>query len=387
MIVSQLHLAILRYHNAVVSNLPQDVAGAGKFDLARQIVRWHYQWVVIHDFLATIVGEEVVNDILVTEGQESSSTDREVDDFAVMGGRNQTSPQPQAVKRPKVNLKFFEWRNQPFIPVEFSVAAYRFGHSMVRGDYFLNGEQDEELPIFAPDKHDTGMTWQTAMNQEGDEENGDGPKDLRGFGRRPKGFEIDWTLFFDFPGRSEGGYTTGDDGLQASRLIDTNLAHGLADLPDSVVGRGALLRALAERNLVRGRALDLPSGQAVARTMGLPEQLVLQPGDFDFRRRSPDGTPSEYDDPVLAKFKTQTPLWYYILREAKVMCGGRKLGPVGGRLVAEVFIGLLSGDPLSYLNLQPNWKPQPNQFGADSSGEFSIAHLLDFVRRNDPRIL
>ena len=75
-----------------------------------------------------------------------------------------------------------------------------------------------------------------------------------------------------------------------------------------------------------------------------------------------------------------TPLWYYILKEAEVFCHGRTLGPVGGRIVAEVFIGLLLADPTCFLNIYPNWKPEAGKFGCEEEGEFSMADLITFVR-------
>jgi hypothetical protein len=51
------------------------------------------------------------------------------------------------------------------------------------------------------------------------------------------------------------------------------------------------------------------------------------------------------------------PLWFYILREAELEAGGGHLGPVGGRIVAEVLIGVVAADPESYLALDPDWTP------------------------------
>jgi hypothetical protein len=56
-------------------------------------------------------------------------------------------------------------------------------------------------------------------------------------------------------------------------------------------------------------------------------------------------------------FDRSTPLWFYILKESEVVADGKRLGPVGGRIVAEVFIGILEGDRLSYLRQEPDWTP------------------------------
>src|SRR5262249_45742858 len=151
----------------------------------------------------------------------------------------------------KADLKFYDYRNQPFIPVEFSGAAYRFGHSMVRAEYELNATA-QDIPIFGEKGHD-----------------------LRGFQKRPSGREIEWFRFFEFPESEEKP--------QPSRQIDSRLAPGLGLLPDSVTGplpNDSILKSLAVRNLLRGVALGLPSGQAVARAMGIPDEFVLHADDL-----------------------------------------------------------------------------------------------------------
>ena len=65
----------------------------------------------------------------------------------------------------------------------------------------------------------------------------------------------------------------------------------------------------------------------------------------------------------------QTPLWYYILREAEVLGirkfrGGECLGPLGSRIVAEVLLGVMNADPNHYLNADPTWSPLTVVFGA-----------------------
>jgi hypothetical protein len=102
--------------------------------------------------------------------------------------------------------------------------------------------------------------------------------------------------------------------------------------------------------------------------MGIPEELILTGNELAL----PPG--------LVDRFGEHTPLWYYILREAEVLAGGRKLGPIGGRIVAEVILGLLHGDPFSFLNMSPNWTPTRNRFGADADGNFTIPDLLRFAR-------
>lgn len=317
LIVSQLTLGFLKYHNRVADTL-QGVTEENRFDNIRRIVRWHYQWAVIHDFLARLVGKEVILDILRTEP------------FKIPSDRG-----PKVGTTMRVVLHFFRWKYRPFMPVEFSVAAYRFGHSMVRSEYELN-DAFADVPIFAKPPE----------------------PDLRGFRERPAGHEIQWARFFAFAGATLD--------VQPSRRIDTKLAFGLSILPENVA-KG--INALAERDLKRGKALGLPSGQAVARRIGISENQILTENDLK---------PLPKD--LLEAFGDDTPLFFYVLKEAEVLSKGTKLGPVGGRIVAEVLIGLLRGDPSSYLSLQPTWQPKGGQFGAPKDGEFSVADLLRFAQ-------
>jgi hypothetical protein len=110
------------------------------------------------------------------------------------------------------------------------------------------------------------------------------------------------------------------------------------------------------RNLLRGVRLGIPSGEAVSRALGIPP---LTPDEVALG----DVAPS---------FVGNAPLWYYVLRESKVRANGRRLGPVGGRIVAEVLIGLLAGDPLSYLSVEPAWQPTLG----DKAGEFAMPDLI-----------
>ena len=74
---------------------------------------------------------------------------------------------------------------------------------------------------------------------------------------------------------------------------------------------------------------------------------------------------------------------YYVLKEAEVVMDGTQLGPVGARLIGEVFIGLLQLDPGSYLNVQPSWVPTlPAKAGGPES--FRMADFLTFAEVDPP---
>jgi hypothetical protein len=254
-------------------------------------VRWHYQWVVVHDFLERVAGKETAQAVLT-----------------------------------KVAHPHFKWKNAPYMPLEFSGAAYRFGHSMIRPHYDLNAA-NLKIPIFT-DADDPG------------------PMDhLGGFRRLPNGWTIDWARFFKIAGGEP----------QHSRKIDTKLSPQLFRLAKET---DSDRRALAWLNLHRGRLLGLPSGQDVARAMG---EEVLSAEELGLERA----------------LGLHTPLWYYLLREAEVRSDGEHLGPVGGRIVAEVLVGLLDGDPQSYLRTNPAWRPS---LPAATEGDFTMADLVRFAQ-------
>ena len=297
-IIAQMHLLFIQFHNAVLDGLAAPKHWQDRFEEARRIVRWHYQWLVVHDFLPKILGDS-----------QTSST-------AGSGG----VPQFRRWRRPA--------RGEPFIPVEFSAGAFRFGHTMVRREYALqrrNGpQQAPPKPLFP---------------------------DLGRLAPLPPDLVIDWERFFKF---DQLGYAREP---QNSLQMDTALVSPLLNLPD-------FGGSLARRNLRRAQTLQVPSGQEVAKKLRLksldPEQLML------------DGLPK----PVREKLLEATPLWYYVLCEARSTGGdrGKHLGPVGARIVSEVILGLLASDPTSYVK-QPGWKPD-----LVPGGDFKMTDLIEFVK-------
>ena len=321
-IVSQLQAAMLRFHNRVV-----EVTNATRADLERvqRLVRWHYQWVVLHDFLPTILGKQTVDAILPSLAKGTSVADE-----------------------PPV-LKLYRWKVEPFIPVEFSVGAYRFGHSMVRPIYRLNKTLADRQMIFSAD-----------------------PKipNLVGFAEPPPGFGIDWSLFFKMaPNPPDRGVNR----LQQAYKIDSSIVNPLGALPASVASQ---FPSLALRNLLRGNAMGLPSGQSVARRLG------VKPLGEDLLKVGKANQDGHDHNPTLAsishEFKGHAPLWYYVLAEAQQQWVDKSsaihLGEVGGRIVGEVFVGLMVGDPTSYLSQHPCFEPLPEFRAAD--GTFGMAELL-----------
>jgi len=269
-LVSQMHLAFLKAHNRFADEFRErGLRDRDGFETAARELRWHYQQVVLDEFLPSLVGPALMKEV-TTQGP-----------------------------------RWFRPAAEVFIPLEFADAAYRYGHCQIRQQYQLNRET-KPVPVFP---------------------------DLLGFRPVPRERVVEWDLLFDAPGRSSA---------QRAKRIDGRLPHSLIQLPVAITGESDIeeYHSLAARDLERGQGVGLPSGEAVARHMGV--------------------TPLTADDVGLkaAKWKGETPLWYYILREADVTTGGDRLGPVGGRIVAEVIVTLLDRDPGSVRFAGPDWHPR-----------------------------
>lgn len=313
LVVAQLHLALLKFHNKIVAMLRAD--GPPKlsiFEDARQLVQWHYQWVVLHDFLGRILNAAVLKDV-------------------VDNGR-----------------KFYRFEEQsefgePYMPAEFSVAAYRLGHSMVRDLYDYNS-------IFNPVHTPGTATLEQLFIFSGLSHSIPSPAGFPFVDSIPipSDWIIDWRRFFELGGQN----------LNHSLKLDPFLATTLSNLPGVPQPN-----SLATRNLLRSKKMGLPSGQDVARAMNLEPLSETQ------ITSGPDGAVLRAQE-----LHEKTPLWYYILKEAEAQEGGLCLGQVGSRIVAEVFVGMLEGDPASYLSRDKNWKPTLGK-----GGSFTMADLLSFV--------
>lgn len=306
-VVSQLQATFLRFHNAVL-----DREADQDFPLAQQIVRWHYQWIVLHDFLPRIVGDATYQE--------------------VVGGRGGIP-----------NVRFYEAKGRyAFIPVEFSAAAYRYGHSMVRPSYSLNrivtGAQPSEQPFGSGVAKFHRVPIFSVLNPPAQLGN------LNGFRELPDFWAVDWGFFFD--GVAPQSPPDGAVLPQPSYKIDTTLVDPLTSLPDHQ-GMEPELRALATLNLLRGWRMGIPSGQAVAHHMGLE---ALSDADlFDSEDEARKTARAALLEMHRGIFENNCPLWFYILREAELLHQGAHLGPVGGTIVAEVLSGLIMEDGHSFL--------------------------------------
>lgn len=316
-IISQLQLAFLKFHNEAVDFVaarpPAGATAKQIFEEARRLVRWHYQYIIVNQFLAATLDATVYEQVK------------------------------------KDGPTIFEVARKPKMPREFQVAAYRFGHSQIRPGYKVN--RAFGAPIF---------------DAKVDANDGD-PNDLRGGRRAPRRF-VEWDIFFDFGTLEvvpENGQPVVRPVVKKNKRIDPFISTPMFDLP---VGPGLPepvedVRTLAARNLERHLQHDVASGQAIAKELGY---TPLAPQDT-----------AELQHLGLHK---SSPLWWYILKEAHVQQGGQRLGQVGSRIIAEVFFGLLLSDTNSYWSRDRRWKPVfPRRQG--TTGEaFTMTDLLTFAR-------
>ena len=378
-IVSQLQSAMMQFHNRLVDDKKVS------FEEAQRQTRWHYQYVVINDFLPTIVGKETVYSILPHLDPTKSG-----DIF---------SDTP--------DLRFYQPERDAYIPVEFSVAAYRFGHSMVRPIYRLS----RHLNVWGPSKEGEKSEAARGLSGRLFIFAGIHERGLNGFDKIPANRAIDWSLYFDINGsRNHVGHAR----VQPSYKIDPSMVNPLAFLPEFSTSDAnppltvATLQAapitgmignLAERNLKRGLFMSLPSGQTVARAMGLvplrDDELFVGKATYS------DAFGADPQNVALTKictsFADNAPLWYYVLAEPLAAwmkevnesgatgdsadAIGTRMGPVGGRIVAETLIGLLLNDSQSYLCQDPNW--HPNIPIEHAHLKFRAADMIKYALRLD----
>ncbi|HEX7945942.1 MAG TPA: peroxidase family protein [Phenylobacterium sp.] len=396
-IVCQIQAGMIAFHNKVaedqglIAEFGGDFSDAGsRFRTAANIVRWHYQWLVLNDYLNRVLEPTIIDEILGN------------------------GPEPSLPNYAKPEAKY------AYMPVEFSGAAFRFGHSMVRPSYALNEKVGADKDKTATENEDTTQQPARIMIFTDD---ADPKRNLNGFGfKLPDDWGIDWSFFFDGPSRT--GQPAKFKLPQPSYRMDAQLVNPLRDLPEFRSGAEVALRNLAFRNLLRGDGnLRLPFGEQVAHALGiepLPPEVLWGTGSQKLFKPGPGGATVQRDAAELATIlgdeleefegtderravvrdkwiktnsllKGHTPLWYYILREAEYFgdtragtkdetpfFGGQHLGPVGSRIVGETFVGLLWNDPTSYLRMRPKFKPHAKIAGGNPAG-FTVGALFKYA--------
>ncbi|WP_197455581.1 peroxidase family protein [Stieleria neptunia] len=301
--VSQLQFAFHLFHNRLMDN------GNRRFEEVQRQARFHYQYIVLHDFLRRVCDPSVYR-------------------FAI-----------ERLYRREPPLFYSRDENGDLpMPVEFSVAAYRFGHSLVRSAYKPNTKQ-KTIGLF-------------------DEQFG-----TLGFSAVPEKLTVEWKFLF------EKGTTN------RSRKIDELLTDELLHLPGPVVeDPDELNHSLPFRNLVRGRSLGLPSGQDVARQIADTDYPVES---IDLKLESVHGWKG-LPPAIREEIRETTPLFFYILRESNVVHKGAHLGPVGSAILMEVFSGVLSLCTDSFLS-ERGWSPSEEVVGTDH--RLTLADVLRYVGR------
>ncbi|TDE35690.1 peroxidase family protein [Actinomadura sp. 6K520] len=312
-ITIQLHLAFMKFHNAVVDMLrKRQVPEKQLFSMAQHAVVWHYQWLVLHDWLEKIIQPKVF---------EAISKE----------GGHFFRPTPE---------------NPLALPVEFTVAGYRL-HPLVQEEYHLNERKSGRLFHFR-----------------------------KPFSPIPSDEVIDWSFFFKTDQRAP----------QQAKRFDAKVVHTFLNIPGPIdtpiewidnpaeqvplpgrpEERYTPMRSIAIRNLLRGKAFGLPSGQAVARRIQEKYGSEIIPKVY-----------GNHDLGLEVAGLDEAPLWYYVMRESMLTEGGMRLGGVGSVIVGEVLFGLLSADPSSFVSHNSKhprepWKPTLGQ----SAGKFTMADML-----------
>jgi len=307
--VAQTHLAMIRFHNRVVDTLGTVPAGS-RFERARKRVTKHYQWMIRSDFLPRICEASVVNDVF-TNGRKA---------FEV--GVTPT--------------------DVPTMPIEFSVAAYRLGHSMVRGSYNWNKIFDDGFGTL-----DLLFTFSATSG------------DLGGFPRLISSWIADFRRLYDFPA---GGHTA--LGVPAAKFneamrIDTRIVNPLQFLP----GFTGVEANLAFRNLTRANMVRLATGQQMVTFLRSKGVSITKLTKAQLRDGAGGADLGGLTQAQRERVLTDTPLWFYILREAEL--NGGKLTGVGARIVAETFHRAMEGSEDSIVRdqaFQPMLGPNNTTF-------------------------
>uniref|UniRef100_A0A6C0KLZ6 Heme peroxidase n=1 Tax=viral metagenome TaxID=1070528 RepID=A0A6C0KLZ6_9ZZZZ len=313
LIILQLNILFLQFYNKVFSDIKNKYHNLSLNELiklSKRTVQHHYQHIVVNDYLKGITGNYFSRL------------------FDVNG---------KPIIHPKIKSL------NSALPLEFSGAAYRFGHSLVRNNYYLNSKFDV-IPLFS--------------------QNG---ADLSGFRPRSPDFNIDWSMFFPLPGSK---------GFQEWSKFDPFIVDSLYNLPANVATG---VKILPLRTLLRGtNVYGLSSGQELARSLGISENEILSSKKGNLMFQTEKGLPAQSElDMLNDVFGEQTPLFYYILMEAWVYTNGDSLGPLGSAVVGQVFLNLLENDQNSYLNTK--FSPKAGEFGCIKTGDYDMTSLICYT--------
>jgi hypothetical protein len=328
LVVAQTHVSFIKFHNAVVKWLEAKGETDNLFEKARTIVVQHYQWIILTDYLPKIIDEHILEDVLVNGCKHL----------------------------------IFEAGEDAFMPIEFSVGAYRLGHAMVNELYNWND-------IFQ--SPEDGDSWQAHLFRDLFTFTGSAIAPMLGQNNILSSWIIDWTRFykFDFPD------VKSTSPINFARKIGPSVVRPLMGLPQMPNETANYLTRLPVRSLLRGRLLGLPAGQCIARRIN---EAILTEDEIA------DGDHKE----VLELFGLHklTPLWYYVLKEAELRADGKHLGPVGSRILAETFVGLMKPSRFSILPAVEPGKPiVPIALKEEANADrFTMPDMLYFIHQQFP---
>ena len=310
LILAQLHLAFLRFHNHAADWLKsnrQDKKEKKLFSSTQALVRKHYQWLIVNDYLNTLCRQDILNYVLSSRAPLYQNFLEE----------NPTKDSKDGNGLP--------------IPLEFFAAAFRFNLSMVRGSYDYNR-------FFGATTQETKAALPAAPLELLFQYTGNSPipmPDVNGASieRLPSNWIIEWQRFVNKP----DGTT-----IRAARKIDTFISPDLG----GIGGHSQyIFQCQARNNLRLGYKLNIPSSQACIKRINRLCDIQITP--LSEKELTSGKSGSAIRD---GGFIEQTPLWYYILKEAQVRENGERLGMLGSTIVCETLIGLMLNDPESYLN-------------------------------------
>ena len=325
--VAQTHLAFIRFHNRVADSLPNSVPDGQRFARARRLVTKHYQWMIRTDYLPRICAPGVVNDVF-TNGRKAFEVGAPPDEL-------------------------------PTMPIEFSVAAFRLGHSMIRDAYNWNKRFDDGFGTL-----DLLFEF-AALNGK-----------LGGEQRLSSNWIADFRRLYDFSQANRPGLTVPEAKFNRAMAIDTLLANPLKALrgfaPDEA--------NLAFRNLIRATMVKLATGQQMATFLASKGVQLTKLTDVQVRDGKNGAELSELTQAQRTALLKNTPLWFYILREAEFNAG--RLKGVGARIIAETFHRAMEGSQSSIVR-DPTWRPE---FGPDTQ-TFRMVDLLLFAFEGKKKLL
>lgn len=331
--IAQFHVSMARFHNKIA--IGSGGSTEERYNHARQQTRWHHQWLVVNEYLNQVCDPKIVSQTL----KEGAPV------YGAFLSR----------------MKAHGYGGKLPIPLEFSVAAFRFGHTMARPDYDWNavfGREVEGVTHFLP-RSDFRFLFKFTGNPQFE-------RDAAGLVIRSPS-ELDATnhripriWIADMKRLMNHGVEHSD---RNTRLVDTQLAPPLLDMIANAEGMHNALRHLARRNLRRGQRLNIPSGQSCIEGLAANGVSIASLSAKELQSGSTGAA-------VTDALATETPLWFYVLKEAELLAEGKHLGPLGSRLVAETLIGLVANEPASYWKVAGSddgrWHPRD---GAQPGGK------------------